>query len=69
MSMNEPEDKIILKTKIIAGNMAVGSVLKRGILLENLLAAFGEVYMQANNIGWETKALDSLFEEVRKILD
>lgn len=67
--MNDTEDKIVLKTKMIVGTITVGGSFKKGIMLENVLAAFGETYMQADSIGWETKALDALFEAVRQCVD
>ena len=65
--MSDSEDKIVIKTKL--RKPITGATALPAVKLDCLLAAFGEVYSQATNIGWETKALDALFEEVRKLLD
>lgn len=57
------EDKIRIKTS--PRYYSTEHVKYPAITFETLLAAITEVYAQAGQIGWETKALDDLAEWIR----
>lgn len=57
------EDKIVLDTKLY-DTIYTNEVW---ISLASLGMVMAEIYQKANDIGWETKALDALNDELRRI--
>lgn len=61
--MSEGEDKIVIETKL----PHVVSNGRKMIELSAMQSILVEVYGKAINIGWETKALDPIAEELRRV--
>ena len=58
--MSDPEDKITLETPL--------DNYGDRVMLIALLAAVAELYQKGAEIGWETKILDPLNEQLRKLV-